>query len=112
MANEGSEVERTILWRNKNKLYSQKALERALELLDLTIASPLNRKRLRELTRIREVLVDYFLGVNDWVRTNTVYALNVVPPAYWATRAAWTGLAYVNQRVLPTTEAEDPTIKR
>lgn len=67
MANVGSEVERTILWRQKNNLsYSQKAFERALELLDLTLADPKNRKRLREVARVREALVDYFAGNNDY----------------------------------------------
>ena len=37
MANVGSEVERAIKWREKNKEYSQSAFERCLELLDLTI---------------------------------------------------------------------------
>ena len=47
MANVGSEVERTISWKNKGNLeYSQKAFERALELLDLTIADKRNQKRL------------------------------------------------------------------
>lgn len=61
MANIGSEVERAINWRNKNKLdYSQLAFERALELLDLTIANKKSPPRLKELTRLREVLADYF----------------------------------------------------
>jgi len=63
MANIGSEVERAISWRNKdNDLYSRKAAERALELLFLTIGDLKNRNRLKELTRLHEVLVDYFLA--------------------------------------------------
>ena len=82
MANIGSEVERTILWRKKkNNLYSWKAFERALELLDLTISAPKNKKRLRELTRLREALVDYFFGQNkfsssDKLWHNYFYAFN------------------------------------
>ncbi len=66
IANTGSEVGRTINWRNKgNQQYANKAFERALELLDLTIADKKNIKRLKELTRLREVLVDYFFGDNQ-----------------------------------------------
>ena len=65
MANIGSEVERKIIWRNKKNVpYSQRAMERALELLSFTIADRKNRKRLKELTRLREVLLDYFFGQN------------------------------------------------
>ncbi|MEO0126093.1 MAG: hypothetical protein ABIK99_07520, partial [candidate division WOR-3 bacterium] len=66
MANIGSEVERAIIWQEKNKGYSQKAIERALELLDLTIADQKNKKRLKELTRLRECLVDYFYFDNQF----------------------------------------------
>jgi len=67
LANVGSEVERTINWRNKNnQQYSNNAFERALELLDLTIRDVKNIKRLKELTRLREVLVDYFFGDNQY----------------------------------------------
>ena len=83
MANIGSEVERTILWRNKNKEYSIKSVERALELLDLTIADDKNRSifRLKELLRLREVLVDYFYFDNqfsssDKLWRNYFYAFN------------------------------------
>lgn len=66
MANIGSEVERTIAWREKNPSYSQAAFERALELLDLTIADDKNRSRLKELLRLREVLADYFQFDNTY----------------------------------------------
>lgn len=65
MANVGSEVERALNWREKNNLqYSQKALDRALELLDLTIANVQQKTYLKELTRIRETLLDFFVGEN------------------------------------------------
>lgn len=71
MANIGSEVERTISWRDKgNKLYSQKAFYRALELLDLTIGGLNSAPRLKELARLREVLVDYFAGQNNYSSTD------------------------------------------
>ncbi|HCJ67422.1 MAG TPA: hypothetical protein DHV62_08920 [Elusimicrobia bacterium] len=66
MANIGSEVERAINWRNKNNNYSSKAVERALELLDLTISNPKNKSHLKELTRLRETLVDYFYSDNQF----------------------------------------------
>jgi hypothetical protein len=70
MANIGSEIERTIIWQNKNKKYSQMAFDRALELLDLTILDPKNKFRLKELTRLREILVDYFVFDNLYKSSN------------------------------------------
>lgn len=47
LANVGSDIERTIQWKKKGDFeYSKEAFLRALELLDLTIADPKNRKRL------------------------------------------------------------------
>ena len=67
MANIGSEVERAINWRNKkDEQYSRMAFDRALELIDLTISDEKNRNRLRELTRVREVLADYFICGNHY----------------------------------------------
>lgn len=74
MANIGSEVERTILWKSKDsKDYSHKALERALELLDLTIGDVKNKSRLKELARLREVLVDYFLFDNQFSSSDRLW---------------------------------------
>lgn len=65
LANAGSEVERAISWQRKNdKEYSKKALSRSLELLDLTIGDPRWKNRLKELTRMREILCDVFAGDN------------------------------------------------
>jgi len=70
MANVGSEVERTISWKQKGRPdYSGRAFERALELLDLTIADVKNRARLRELLRIRESLADHFYFDNFYQST-------------------------------------------
>jgi hypothetical protein len=67
LANTGSEVERALNWKQRgNAEYSMRAIARALELLDLTIADPRHRGRLRELTRVREVLVDYFYADNGF----------------------------------------------
>ncbi len=68
MANIGSEVERALNWKAKGNLdYCQKAFERALELIDLTLDSIKEASRLKELARIREALVDYFVGINEFV---------------------------------------------
>jgi len=58
-------VDSLISWDDLgNPECSRMALERGLELLDLTIADPKHRRRLKELTRLREVLLDYFVGEN------------------------------------------------
>jgi len=59
MANIGSEVFRMLKWRKKNIKDSHLALSRALELLDLTLSDPKNKNHLKEIARVREVLVDY-----------------------------------------------------
>jgi hypothetical protein len=67
MANIGSEIHRALNWRPKNQEYGRLALERALELLDLTLEAASGRgARLRELTRVREALVDYFFFDNEY----------------------------------------------
>ncbi len=67
LANVGSEVERAIKWSQKGRTdLCTNAVHRGLELLDLTIADPRHRRRLRELTRLREVLLDYFVGPNEF----------------------------------------------
>lgn len=86
LANVGSEVIRTINWKNKgNKEYSQMAFYRALELLSLTIDDPENRKQLKELTRLYEVLVDYFYADNQYGSTDQLW-LNYFLPFNYAAR--------------------------
>ncbi|MFH1684187.1 MAG: hypothetical protein ABIA67_04825 [Candidatus Margulisiibacteriota bacterium] len=71
MANIGSEVNRTINWRKKNNPeYSQLAFDRALELLDLTLADKKNKHRLKELLRVREALADHFFFDNSYRSTD------------------------------------------
>ena len=71
MANIGSEVFRAMSWQQRNREYSRLALERALELLDLTLeASIRSRSRLKELARLRETLVDYFSFDNEYGSTD------------------------------------------
>jgi len=74
LANVGSEVERALKWAEKNNpSYSQMAFARALELLALTIADPRHVSRLKELTRTREALLDYFLGENEFRSTAQIW---------------------------------------
>ena len=65
MAHIGGEVERALTWQTKNNTeYSEKAVERALELIDLSLRHSRSRPRLKEIARLREALVDYFYGPN------------------------------------------------
>jgi hypothetical protein len=71
LGNVGSEIDRTINYKKRNlDQMSQEAFERGLELLDLTIQDPKNITRLRELSRVREVLVDYFMYDNIYGSTD------------------------------------------
>jgi hypothetical protein len=70
MANIGSEVFRASKWQKEgNHEYSKLAIDRALELLDLTISDSRHSKRLKEIVRLREFLVDYFFGTNQYHST-------------------------------------------
>lgn len=71
LANIGSEIERTIKWKNKGNIeYANFAFERGLELLDLTVADPKNNLKLREILRTREALVDHFVFKNEYNSTD------------------------------------------
>lgn len=86
MANIGSEIERTIAWKEKNNSeYSHLAFERALELLDLTIADKKNAKRLKELLRVREALADYFQFDNEYKSSDKLWR-GYFFPFNWAAR--------------------------
>jgi len=82
MANIGSEVERALAWRRKkNDAYCQKAFERALELIDLTLDGQKDFARLKEVARLREAIADYFFGENLFKFTDeslSKYFLNFV----------------------------------
>lgn len=74
MANIGSEVERALSWRAKNNEdYTQKAFERALELIDLTLENISDPGHFKEITRMRETIVDYFFGVNQFLSTESSF---------------------------------------
>ncbi|MGH7350269.1 MAG: hypothetical protein ACREI6_09625 [Candidatus Rokuibacteriota bacterium] len=66
LANVGSEVGRMKRWRERNAALATGAFERALELLDLTLADPRWRERLREIARARELLCDAAAGGRDY----------------------------------------------
>jgi hypothetical protein len=74
MANIGSEVSRALNWRNKgNSEYCRKAASRALELVDLSLESAESFSKLKELARVREALVDYFYGSNEFSSSETLW---------------------------------------
>ncbi|MGH7624040.1 MAG: hypothetical protein ACREOJ_01830 [Gemmatimonadaceae bacterium] len=69
LANIGSEVGRMLTWRQRNERLMDRAFERALELLDLTLADPRWRGRLREIARAREMLCDAASGGHEYDTT-------------------------------------------
>ena len=62
LGNVGSDVARAARWYEKDQQRCQQAFERALELLDLTIADERWKGRRKELTRARELLCDAMFG--------------------------------------------------
>lgn len=66
LGNIGSEVHRILRWRGEDKKQYQAAVERALELFDLTLEDPRWRGRLREIARAREVFCDSVLGGKEF----------------------------------------------
>lgn len=85
MANVGSEVSRALNWQKKgNREYCERAVNRALELLSLTIDVPSHLSRLKELTRLREALLDYFYGQNEFGSTERLWRRYFDPFAYAA----------------------------
>ncbi len=72
LGNVGSEVSRALKWRSRNPAIAQGALDRALELIDLTLDDSRHRvsvARLREICRAREVLLDFLAGTNVYGST-------------------------------------------
>lgn len=68
MGNIGSEVSRSLQWTAKgNQHRAAKAIDRALELFDFTIAANVhNHARLTEILLAREEFCDYFFANNSW----------------------------------------------
>ena len=69
MGNIGSEVGRALNWQNKDEKSYNNAIDRALELLDLTIADSRWRGRLKEIVRARELLADAMFGGKEYKTT-------------------------------------------
>ena len=85
MANIGSEVERALNWRAKNNSpYAQRAFERALELIDLTLEATAKPSHLKEIARLREAIVDFFFGQNQFVSNDAIWRKHFFPFMYAA----------------------------
>ncbi len=68
----GTEIGRTITWRHNPQFGKpESAFFRGLEYLDLTISDPKNLgPKLKELCRVREVLVDWYYGSEIYAATD------------------------------------------
>ena len=66
LANVGSETNRALNWQGRDEQLYKNAINRALELLDLTISDPRWRKRLKEIVRVREFLGAAIFGDNEF----------------------------------------------
>jgi len=66
LGNIGSEVSRALNWRDKDQKSYENAIDRALELLDLTIGDSRWQNRLKEIVRTRELLCDAILGGKEY----------------------------------------------
>lgn len=74
MANIGAEVGRAINWTKKNNItMKNNAIYRALELIDFTVVDKKNSKSLKEILRVREALVDYFIGDNLYKSSDEIW---------------------------------------
>ncbi len=66
LGNIGSEVGRARRWQGKDEKIFQGAVERALELFDLTLGDPRWKGRLKEIARAREVFCDTVFGDREY----------------------------------------------
>lgn len=74
MANIGSEIGRAINWQNKgNPQYARKAVDRALELISLTLAAGNRPACIREVARLKEAVIDYFYGENEFSSSDMLW---------------------------------------
>ena len=69
MGNIGSEISRALNWRDKDQKSYENAIDKAFELLDLTIADSRWRLRLKEIVRARELLADAMFGGREYKTT-------------------------------------------
>jgi hypothetical protein len=66
LGNIGSEVSRAARWQGKDERSFMGAVERALELFDLTLGDARWKHRRKEICRSREVFCDAVLGTNTY----------------------------------------------
>lgn len=66
MGNIGSEIHRLVTSKDKDQAKFDSALDRALELIDLTLSDPRWKKGYKEIARVREVLCDICFGENEY----------------------------------------------
>ena len=69
LGNVGSEINRALNWREKDANLYESAINRAFELLDMTIADSRWRARLKEIIRARELLADAIFGGKEYKTT-------------------------------------------
>jgi len=70
LGNAGSEVSRALRARDKGHPDRERsALNRFLDLIDMTIADPRLKGRRKEICRVREIVCDYFVGENIYGST-------------------------------------------
>lgn len=60
--NIGSEISRAIKWKDRDLGIYDRTIDRAFDLIDLTITDPRWKHRLKEITRFRELLGDAMFG--------------------------------------------------
>ena len=74
MGNIGSELSRALNWENRDDPAGRdRALERALDLLDLTLASHHQGGRLRELNRFREAVAAWYVHSREYANSPKLF---------------------------------------
>lgn len=87
LAHIGSEISRAIKWRRRDQKLFVGAVERALELFDLTLCDPRWVKkagRLKEICRAREFLCETVYGTNQYSTSLEDLDRYFFPFALWA----------------------------
>ncbi len=63
MGHIGSEIARARIWNDKNDAITRnRSIERAFDLIDLTMKDQRWKNRLKEICRLREFLADHYAG--------------------------------------------------
>lgn len=87
LGNIGSEVNRAVCWKEKgDKKAAEKAAERVLELIDLTISDDRWRDKLKEVLRLREVFCDYFFDLDRFDISSKMFTDYFIPFAMMSQR--------------------------